>query len=77
MRSRSRCQFAVQISESSSGLFGGVALDDLGLNIRQVGFIMAGGGALMSLIWMPYAIYRFIVYRRKVKASASEEPGTP
>lgn len=59
---------ATQISESSSGLFGGVALDDLGLGIRQVAFMMAGGGALMSVIWLPYAIYNYVRYRRKVLA---------
>lgn len=43
-------------------------MDDLGLGIRQVAFMMAGGGALMSVIWLPYAIYNYVRYRRKVLA---------
>ena len=63
----------MQLSESSSGLFGGVALDDLHLTIRQVGFMMTGGGALMSLIWLPYAIRNYIRYRKEVKASQVDQ----
>lgn len=63
----------MQLSESSSGLFGGVALDDLHLTIRQVGFMMTGGGALMSLIWLPYAIRNYIRYRKEVKASQIDQ----
>ena len=67
----------VQLSESSSGLFGGVALDDLHLTIRQVGFMMTGGAGLMSCIWLPYAIRNFVRYKREVKASQVNHEAEP
>ena len=59
------------MAECASGLFGGVALDDLGLNVRQTGLILAGVGAGMAAIWLPYAISN---YRRAVKAMPPAAP---
>lgn len=59
----------LQVAESTSGLFGGIALDDLGLGIRQVSALMAAVAAVISCIWLPYALKKFA--QAKLTANAT------
>ena len=49
----------MQIGETISVLLAGFALDDLGITIRQLCLILAGVGALMTLVWLPFAVNKY------------------
>lgn len=61
-----------QIAESASVLAGGIALDNLGVTLRQLCVIEAGIGVLMVLVWLPFAIIRFRQSKRSVIQPAIE-----
>ena len=49
----------MQIGETISVLSAGFALDDLGITIRQLCLILAGVGALMTCVWLPFAVIKY------------------
>lgn len=62
----------MQIGESISVLSAGFALDDLGISVRQLCLILAGLGALMALIWLPFAIFKYLASKSNASKPSAE-----